>query len=330
MSSSHRLPSLASLQALAALAAWAASTTAHAYPSAAWDRFLHQEESTWNSLADSFSSAKNQYQIGDEWGKKPVNASDLATATPVFVRAAQATARYGGGTAFYLGKINGKHLMGTNHHVQPSLKCQGSSVFTMLGVRAPCKKVFGHWPEVDFALYEVDVSAADEAQLLPVGKTLNFDKPLAQGQLLLTIGHGVAENPSRKLVANQDSDCKVFSADGDYRKMADPDDINPGEYEAWSFANGCDVSHGDSGSAMVDRLTGDVVGIIWTGRIPKSPMAQDSKLLDEMLRSQSPSIWKELSYAVPAPKIREVLSRVVSDDTSLDRDSRDTISAFIH
>lgn len=312
------------------IASFAASATAHAYPSAAWDRFLNQHEATGNSLADSFSSAKNQYQIGDEWGKKQVNASDLATATPVFVRAAQATARYGGGTAFYLGKINGKHLMGTNHHVQPSLKCQGSSVFTMLGVQAPCKKVFGHWPEIDFALFEVELTASDEAKLLPVGKNFNFDKPLTQGQLLLTIGHGVAENPSRKLVANQDSDCKVFSADGDYHKMADPDDINPGTYEAWSFANGCDVSHGDSGSAMVDRLTGDVVGIIWTGRIPKSPTAQDSKLLDEMLRSQSPSIWKELSYAVPAPKIREVLSRVVSEDTSLDRDSRDTISALVH
>jgi hypothetical protein len=199
----------------------------------------------------------------------------------------------------------------------------------MLGVSAGCKKVYGHWPDIDFALFEISVKATDEAKLLPVARNFNFSKPLIQGQLLMTIGHGVAENPSRKLVSNQDGDCKVFSADGDYRKMGDPDDINPGNYQAWSFANGCDVSHGDSGSAMVDRLTGDPVGIIWTGRIPKSPEAQSSATIDGWLRSNSPAIWKELSYGVPAAKIQEHLKGVVSNDTTLDPESRATIAEII-
>jgi hypothetical protein len=111
--------------------------------------------------------------------------------------------------------------------------------------------------------------------------------------------------------------------------MADPDELNPGSYQAWSFANGCDVSHGDSGSAMVDRDSGDVVGIIWTGRIPKTPDIQDSKVLDDLLRTQSPRIWKELSYAVPAAKIREVLQRILNEDSTLEPSTREAVEGLI-
>src|SRR5690606_7562892 len=122
----------------------------------------------------------------------------------------------------------------------------------------------------------IDVKPDDEHLLVGVGKNMAFNSPIYKGQKLLTIGHGVANNEDQKLVANQDDDCIVYSEGNDIRFMADPDDLNPGDYSVWSFANGCDVSHGDSGSAMVDRLTGDIVGIIWTGRIPKDKKVQDS------------------------------------------------------
>src|SRR3712207_6050691 len=89
--------------------------------------------------------------------------------------------------------------------------------------------------------------------------------------------------------------------------MADPDELNPGPYKAWSFSHACDISHGDSGSAMVDRRTGEVVGIVWTGRIPKSAEYQNSATLMELLRLPQPAIWNQLSYAVPAVKMAEVL-----------------------
>src|SRR5690606_34729203 len=96
------------------------------------------------------------------------------------------------------------------------------------------------------------------------------------------------------LVANQDNDCIVYSETDDVRFMADPDDLNPGDYSVWSFANGCDVSHGDSGSAMVDRNTGEIVGIIWTGRIPKDKKVQDPAYLDSIYSSSSEDVWKQL------------------------------------
>jgi hypothetical protein len=286
--------------------------------------------SDWNSLTSTSLAGSSDYQIGSEWGKKAVTAAMLASETPEFVRAAKVTASYGGGTAFYLGKINGRHLMGTNHHVQPSLNCQGSVRFQVLGKSFPCKQIFGHWTAVDFALFEISVPAIEESTLLNLGRNFAFDRPLQNGQLLMTIGHGVAANSGRKLVANQDSDCKVFSETNEFRFMGDPDEYNPGEYQAWSFANGCDVSHGDSGSAMVDRLTGEPVGIIWTGRIPKSAETQNSKNLDDWLRTKNEKIWKELSYAVPAAKIREVLQKYLTDSPQLPRDTAETISAMIH
>jgi hypothetical protein len=123
------------------------------------------------------------------------------------------------------------------------------------------------------------------------------------------------------MVANGDSDCKVFSPTQDFRLMPDPDALNPGTYDAWSFANGCDVSHGDSGSAMVDRKTGRPVGLIWTGKIPKSPQVQSSRYLAELAAGQSEEIWTELSYAVPASKIKEVLLSALSEGSVSPEDS---------
>ncbi len=273
----------------------------------------------------------NPYQIGSEFGKHPVTNRDLENATPAFRRDALATARVGGGTTFYLGKFNGKHVMATNHHVlEDGSDCLGNRVsFPLLNVHATCKDFFGSWPEIDLALYVIDVPAQDEAKLAAVAGNFAFHKEIRQGENLLTIGFGISQNPTGELMGNQDSDCKVFSNTGDYHLMGDPDSFNPADYKAWSFANGCDVSHGDSGSAMVDRETGEVVGIIWTGKIPKDAKVQDSKYLENMLATNSGEIWTELSYAVPAAKIGEFLDKLVRDGNSLTREARETIMAVL-
>ena len=250
------------------------------------------------------------YQIGSEWGKLPVPPDSLKDRTPVFRRAALATARFGGGTAFYLGVIDGQPLMATNHHVLPTAAgcAKRPADFPIFGKNFPCLKWIGAWTDIDLALFTIEVkSTADLDLLAGVAANFKFNAEFRPGQELLTIGFGVAGNPKRELMANADADCKVFSAAGEFRFMADPDSISPSPTRTWSFANGCDVSHGDSGSAMVDRQTGSVLGIIWTGRIPKDPAIQDSKLLDQILSAQDERLWTELSYAVPAPKIREFM-----------------------
>lgn len=286
--------------------------------------------SSWFShfLAPRFQS--KDYQIGSEWGKKKVTPDAVANENEIFRRAALATARYGGGTAFYLGKFNGQHLMGTNHHVQPDTDCGSASQFVLLGKSFRCTEVFGSWPEIDFALYAIRVPFGEEVAMMEIARSFSFSADIFPGQPILTVGFGIAQNPNRDLMANQDSDCYVFSDKNEFRSMGDPDEYNPGPYKAWSFATGCDVSHGDSGSAFVDRSTGDVIGLVWTGKIPKSDKIRDSRYLDEIFKNRSEEIWKELTFAVPAAKIHEVLEKFARESTDLSDAQRATLAAWLN
>ena len=259
----------------------------------------------------------DRYQLGSEWGKKRVKAADFAE-IPTLQSIAEGTVKIGGATGFYLGQYSGEHLVATNNHVCPSAsRCERGSVnFTMQRKRIPLKKLLGTFPSIDLAIVSIAAGPTDAAFLAAVKNPFAFDTKLYPGQELITVGYGSANNTWRQLMGNWDSDCKVFSGEGEYRLMKDPDSLNPGQYETWSFANGCDVSHGDSGSAMVDRGSGGVVGIIWTGRIPKDPKVQDSGYLDELLATPSEDTWTQLSYGVPAAKILEKLESEVAGETT--------------
>jgi S1-C subfamily serine protease len=276
-----------------------------------------------------------KYQIGPEWGKKVVTPESLKSENPVFQKTAKRTAQFGGfmgsATAFYLGKFNGQHVMATNYHVVTTAEdCSSSrATFTMLNNKIfPCEKFLGSWSDVDYALVTIKVKPEDEKLLEGIGQNMAFHSNIHAGEKLLTIGHGFADNPNQKMVANRDSDCMVYSQKGDIRFMADPDDVNPGDYSVWSFANGCDVSHGDSGSAMVDRDTGDIVGIIWTGRVPKEAKVQDPAYLADIFSHNSDDIWKQLSYAVPSFKIKEVLLKAI-ENGEVDVDSEETLRQIL-
>lgn len=256
----------------------------------------------------------DDYRLGDEWGKRPVTSESLSKETLAFQRAALATARVGGATGFFLGVFDGKFVMATNHHVYPSSSsCRNATIrFPLLNIQAQCEDFLGTWSEVDLALFTIRINDPSQGERLKqVAKNFSFRKNIQLGQQLITIGFGSAGNSQRQLMGNQDSDCYAFSDSSSFRQMADPDQWNPGSYRAWSFSLGCDVSHGDSGSAIVDRSSGEVVGIIWTGRIPKSERAKSSQNLKQMFFSQDESVWQELSYAVPAEKIGEHLSRLL-------------------
>ena len=288
---------------------------------------VHLRHTSISNMGTAAGFLNKDYQLGDEWGKKPVTAGSLGKESSVFQRAAKATANYGGGTAFYLGIFNGHHMMATNHHVMRAMGCGVRADFVLLGKSFPCEKVYGDWTESDLAVFAIRGGAADAAVLAGLGRNFAYDAEIYPGQELLTIGFGVANNPRGVMMANQDSDCRVFSKRNEFRKMADPDDFNPGPDKVWSFASGCEVSHGDSGSAFVERNTGDVVGIVWTGRIPKSPKVSSSAYLTEMQRLNSPEIWTELSYTVPAASIRDGLNAALAGPLS--PDERATIGAIV-
>ena len=269
------------------------------------------------------------YQLGSEWGKKLVTPEAIAN-LPTLERIAKGTGRIGGGTGFYLGKFAGEHVVATNHHVCPAgFNClSGAFSLPLLQKSYRLSKFVGTWDSVDLSLLIITVPPEDEGLLEAVSNPFRFDHPIEKGQTLTTVGFGIAGNPSRQLVYNADADCRVLSEDGDFRLLADPDSINPAEYEAWSFANACDVSHGDSGSAMVDRSTGEVLGLIWTGKIPKMAAVQTSAYLEQIEQQQDAAVWTELSYSVPAEKIAETL-RAALGAGKLDAARRAVIEALL-
>ena len=255
------------------------------------------------------------YQIGPEWGKTPVTAQYLAAATPQLQKAARATARvslgFGGATAFVIGEKNGAVRLATNHHViENASGCRGARIsFPLLNIKnITCDKIIGTWTDLDLTVFTVaGLTQAQHDDLMKVATDFSYDAPIRKGQKLMTIGFGIAGNPSQQnMMAELDSDCKVYSKDGESRFIADPDEVNPGPYKTWAFSMGCDVSHGDSGSAMFDRDTGAVVGLLFTGKIPKDPEARQRSWLDDQYNTNSEGVWKELSFAVPATKIKEL------------------------
>lgn len=287
---------------------------AFAITPSAWYRPLGGRPGFLN--VDVTTTLSDTYRIGDEWGKRPVSAKDIQD--PHILRMSQATARVTGATGFFIGVYGGKYVMASNHHVCPeeSACLNTQARFTALSKQFTITEFYGTWSDIDLSLFAIEVTdPADQKLLESIASPFAFSNTLHRGQQLVTIGYGVGSNPMRDQVVNKDSDCKVFSDANEFRFMGDPDKLNPGPYKAWSFANGCDVSHGDSGSAMMDAKTGEVIGIIWTGKIPKDPKVQSSAFLDELMANPTEDVWNELSFGVPAAKIGEYLVELTKAGT---------------
>jgi len=253
------------------------------------------------------------YQVGDAWGKMPIQKIDQA---PRYAdKIVQATARVGGGTGWFLGYFAGKAIMASNHHVCASAPaCRpGSSVsFPINKIKLKVTDYYGSWTDVDLALFAVEVPANQQDLFQAIARPFNFNKKIEENLSLMTFGFGIAGNPNRVLMGGFDEDCRVLSNEIVY--MGDPDEYNPGPYKVYSFANGCDVSHGDSGSAMVDSSDGEVIGIIWTGKIPKSSQARSSSNIRDAQDTKNKGfIWGEMSYGAPAQEIKGVLSKVMNN-----------------
>ncbi len=267
------------------------------------------------------------YQIGDVWGKLPLKAADVKAGSAALKRAARATAKYsglgGGATGFFMGKFNGEYVLGTNHHVVDGVGCNRFVKLTFpfladKSITVKCKRIIGHWTDIDFGMIVLDIPASQQKYFDGNGVNFAFDKKLERGTNLLTVGFGIAKNAGqRDMMVNMDNDCKVYSNTDDFLFMGDPDTINPGPYKAWSFAHGCDISHGDSGSAFFNRETGDMVGIVWTAATPKDPQIRTRKYLDA-LDPSSTEIWTKLGYTVPAAKIYEHLKSIASSLPAMD------------
>jgi V8-like Glu-specific endopeptidase len=276
------------------------------------------------NLSESDDNTILDYQIGPTWDKAEVTERLLTDENPALLKTAQATAKltvmFSTGTGFVGGEKDGQVMLATNHHVIEDQKfCDETKVaFEILNLRRlQCDKVIVTDTELDLTLFTVKGLSGDaKERLIATAPPLSKLEP-KKGQNLLTLGYGFAGNDAGKLMIDQGDDCKTYSNDGEMRYMADPDVVNPGPYKTWLFAAGCDVSHGDSGSAVLDRDTGEVVGILSTGKIPKIASVRSRDFLQRIFDSNTEDVWSELTYVVPFSKILESYNSVLSENASI-------------
>lgn len=281
----------------------------------------------------------NDFQIGETWDARPLSLETLHDENNFIVsrmasNIAQITTPIAKGTAFYLGRHNGSHLMATNAHVLKNiLSCRVSPVifrFTIFGVTMKCDSIITIRRDIDFALLSVetnDVSQSFLEELNPL--KFAFDRDVNRNVPVYTAGYGEFLNPEGKMTLKDDRDCRIYSKTNDFRKLLDPEKIESKKIP--SMAVGCDISPGDSGSPIVNRVSGEVMGIIWSTQTPK-PITMRSRLfLDNLQNDPEPEIWEHMAYGIPASVIKRELIRFI-DETRLSwptRKRRKTVQALL-
>ena len=244
----------------------------------------------------------SSYQIGSSWSRKHINSSSLE------VRYLQSAVGEVGAraTLFYIGKRNNKHWAITNNHVCPrnkKNKCLNQWVVFFYRKNKKGEPLKGHIvdaplsrPDLDFSLVEIQFENLASFDSLPLALSLSRSPPYHH-QKLISLGYGIWLNQYGSLTIEEGSkDCKIFSHDNDIKLSSDPDTTAPLSYKVYSFIHGCDASHGDSGSPLLDEQSHEVIGLLWSGKYPK-PINISQDGFDLLPYEQ---LWNGLNYAVPA------------------------------
>lgn len=278
-----------------------------------------------------------EVQVGSEWGK--VVARDaLPNMNSSLARAAHAFGEFKGGSAFIIRTSDPIRLIfATNAHVMvddndllagdlsayrsnPELACHERDSMErpiekvrlgLMGITGKCKRVLGIWPDADFALFEAEFEGADAKVLNRNGVQVASSTMIEFGKELSMFGFGHFLNPGNpelELMYIRDQDCRVFSATNDFRFISDPDEFSPAKNKVWAFVLGCDVSWGDSGAAILDLSSGQLVGIIFTGKYPKNQsISLNPQAMEQLRSSPQETAWSNLNFGVPLAKILETI-----------------------
>ena len=257
------------------------------------------------------------FQIGASWSAKPLTISSVQEENNFVIarlasNAVKVSTIFAKGTGFYLGRHNGNHIVATNAHVLKNIpSCSVSPVilqFSVFNAAFSCSKIIGIWRDIDFALISLETNSGNEAFLDEINPLkMAFNKDIQRDALVYSAGFGQYRNSNSQLTLKNDEDCRVYSPTNVFARLQDPTRL--GSKKVASFAIGCDISPGDSGSPIIERDTGDVLGIVWSTQMPKPITIRSQTYMQDLRRRDTDSVWKHLSYAVPASEIRAELLR---------------------
>jgi hypothetical protein len=253
------------------------------------------------------------YRVGDTWSRESVT-ENLLLSLPSheqtwLKRTGRAVYRGGSGTVFIVGKLQDKWWALSNRHVFHSTSvCESATLrFPVLELAARCVRRMEAWNSHDLALIEIAFQDNKEPDSLPF---LRLPNPPSQtlGDWIASAGFGVAGHTgSIPLTLNRDEDCRAFSSTAFDRIM--------GNEAVHSFAHGCDVSPGDSGSPIWERETGRWVGVVWSGIVPKGDLVQKSMDLLRwlILPEEDSQVWETLNFGVSLAATRSTWEKAQVD-----------------
>lgn len=277
--------------------------------------------------SSAYAIEKNHVQVGDVYSKIPYKEVykksnllhlDRLIENTVLINV-QASSGVARGTGFYIGKHYNKHLFLTNAHVMKQKECKGARISYLnnkdkIG-KAKCEKVL-------LSLFKKELSdltlfSIEEDQIsdfLGEGLEIDFDYSVRSGELLYQHGFGIkslhgvrdAQRKLREFSPNvaMDSDCAVAGPSGVVAAFVD-------QKIDYNIALGCDMTSGDSGSAIMSRESGKVIGLLWgAGKNPRRRNRISSdELWDSIIGSRDPRVWENMSYAI---SLKEMLEKLQS------------------
>ncbi len=265
-----------------------------------------------NSQNEESSEGFSSYQIGPTWDAQVINGhylrqkNDFLT-SKIALSTLKISGPSGQGTGFFLGKFNNQFLVATSAHVLKNVPiCMAIPVyahFQIINKTYRCNKIIGIWSDIDLAIFTIDEDRDDDTLSKTNPLSFDFNESLEKGTQLMTMGFGSYENSDGELTLKEDRDCIVYSPTGIVKA------IQKDDKSIDAFATGCDISEGDSGSAVVNKATGKVMGLIWATSSPKPLKITTDAYLDSLLASDSSDVWNYFSYAVSTGTIKERLLR---------------------
>lgn len=268
--------------------------------------------STEEKVEDT-QSEESTLQVGPTWDAKIVSKeflrerNDFLT-TKLSENTVKVSTFHNKGTGFYLGKYRGLHIIATSAHVLTNVAgCGLSTVFIQFPLAEKvftCHQLIGIFADVDFALMAIKSESPFFDNLNPL--KLAKEMPL-KGAPLLSTGFGNERNSDLNMTLKEDKHCTTFSETDELKRISNQDEQKPRSIP--SVAVGCDFSQGDSGSPIIDKEQGEVIGVTWSIMSPKAKLIKSEAYLDQLLSTSDSAVWRNLALAVPAFEIRQSLIR---------------------
>lgn len=254
------------------------------------------------------------YQIGEDWSRiffknftndRVLNHVLSATAKveiPASLGIVPAQ-----GSAFYVGQFNGEYLMMTNHHVISNFsQCRypgpgrvRAKITFATGDHYDCARIVATFENIETTFFTINVPDSKKGLFQNLALKLDFKRTYKAGDKLLTAGYGTFDNPRAKLTYENSDTCELVSNTSEPHWLSFVNSKSKRTVQAWSFSHACEISPGDSGSPIVSRLTGKVIGLNWATETNKPMSLRDSATIQNMIQDQDPFMWRDLSYGVP-------------------------------